>query len=586
MSRWKKAWQYWNTVKRLKPIQIRYQIQKRICHRKKLLQKIRKLEVPETVQISISIPELDCEPAYRTRFDTEKLLKDEITILHETYRLTPAWQMPQASHLWNYNLHYLEFLIPLAAEYTDTGEEQYFIKWRQLAESWLGQTASDSMEPYPVSMRIPNLLICMELLGRKLEHTDMRKRLLDSIYRQYRYLLENQELSLLANHYFENLKTIVICSLLYGELELYHKYYDLFLKQTDEQILQDGIHFERSMTYHKIILESILRVYTVLKSAGHACDAEKLIPQVRAMASALFSLERGFGGRTPLFNDAGNNAGKDSRQLLSAVQRICGYDTRIRNSFGYAGYYTMSADKAQIFSMTRETVCCFILFDCGDIGPSYMGGHAHCDCLSFELALNGKIMFANSGTGCYQGGLRAFFRSTMAHNTMMIDEREQAELWGEHRAGRRMKNIRGMAGPGMLAGTFDSYLGDRFHRTIQWDDKGSRLSITDQFLAHDSGLHTARQFFHLAPGWRYEKQDTGAEKDAVPKQIRIWDETCLRAVLTVPPGSRCYIYRSGTITDYAQDFGLYQKKQVLEIRTKFERSIRLRVSVKILNAES
>lgn len=149
-----------------------------------------------------------------------------------------------------------------------------------------------------------------------------------------------------------------------------------------------------------------------------------------------------------------------------------------------------------------------------------------------------------------------------------------------------MKNIRGMAGPGMLAGTFDSYLGDRFHRTIQWDDKGSRLSITDQFLAHDSGLHTARQFFHLAPGWRYEKQDTGAEKDAVPKQIRIWDETCLRAVLTVPPGSRCYIYRSGTITDYAQDFGLYQKKQVLEIRTKFERSIRLRVSVKILNAES
>ena len=259
MSRWKKAWQYWNTVKRLKPI------------------KIRKLEVPETVQISISIPELDCEPAYRTRFDTEKLLKDEITILHETYRLTPAWQMPQASHLWNYNLHYLEFLIPLAAEYTDTGEEQYFIKWRQLAESWLGQTASDSMEPYPVSMRIPNLLICMELLGRKLEHTDMRKRLLDSIYRQYRYLLEN-------------LKTIVICSLLYGELELYHKYYDLFLKQTDEQILQDGIHFERSMTYHKIILESILRVYTVLKSAGHACDAEKLIPQVRAMASALFSL--------------------------------------------------------------------------------------------------------------------------------------------------------------------------------------------------------------------------------------------------------------------------------------------------------
>ncbi len=542
---------YWNTVKRLKPVQIRYQITKRICtDRKRIQRNVNRLKVPETAPLHILIEELDCEESYVRRFCTDALLEHHIKLLHESYKIESDWQIPSASRLWNYNLHYLEFLIPLSVKYVQTAQEKFFFQWKQLIEGWMKQDSKDSFEPYVISMRIPNMLVSMEILQQKTGGTELEKKLLDSIYRQYRYLLQTQELALLANHYFENLKALVISSLFFGELDIYHKYFDLFLKQIDEQILPDGVHFERSLMYHKIILEDILRVYQAADSAGHACDAEKLIPIIRIMAAALDNLEQGFPDRTPLFNDAGNNVCKGSRQLLAAVQHICGYEKKPVRSFKDAGYYKMSVEDVTI------------LFDCGDIGPSYMGGHGHCDCLSFELAVNGRCLFVNSGTGCYQGERRAFFRSTKAHNTVMIDEREQAELWGEHRAARRMTDLRGTAKKDLLAGRFRNYMGDFFKRKMKWIRPSHSLEITDCLTAFEKGNHTARQFFHLAPGLVYK---------ACGPQIYILNGNHVQAILIPPQGSRYRIYRSGQITDYASDFGLYEKKQVLEIRTSFEK---------------
>ncbi len=613
MSGLEQAVLYWNTVKRLKPVQLKYQIKNRICSRKKkqkkLLKYVSRLDVPQTAaDLKILIPDLDCDENYLSRFCMERILNDEITLLHEPHRLVEIempliqksrrflnherplvheshkiWNAARASHLWNYNLHYLEFLIPLAAAYADTAQEKYFLKWKQLAERWMEQSCcifNDSLEPYTISIRIPNLLICMELLEERIRNTEIQSKMLASIYRQYRYLLCTQERALLANHYLENLKTILISSLLFEEMDIYHKYFDLFLKQADEQILPDGMHYERSLMYHKIILEDFLRVYYALYTSGHPCDAEKLLPAVRSMASALADLEQGFGHRTPLFNDAGNNAGKKSRQLQKAVNSLPGpaacraekrkqqlkvpglqrrEETGVR-IFKDSGYYKLLADGIAV------------LFDCGDIGPSYMGGHAHCDCLSFELAVSTRCMFVNSGTGCYQGEHRTFFRSTRAHNTVMTDDREQAQLWGEHRAGRRMTHIEGTVGRNMLAGRFRNFLGDLFQRTVKWEHSRRTLVITDRIRAGDKKMHTARQFFHLAPEYSYRTEGN---------RIHIMEGKCCRAVMRIPAESRYQIHRNGEITLYAEDFGRYEKKQVLEIRTRFEGSIRLQTEIEM-----
>lgn len=55
------------------------------------------------------------------------------------------------------------------------------------------------------------------------------------------------------------------------------------------------------------------------------------------------------------------------------------------------------------------------------------GSHTHNDKLSFVLRIGGKEVFCDSGTGCYTRDIatRNRFRSTAAHNTLLVDGREQ-----------------------------------------------------------------------------------------------------------------------------------------------------------------
>ncbi len=549
---------YWNTVKNLKAVQVKHQIMNRVKRR----QKPRRYTVPHGIcRVKVFIPELDADEGYCSRFDVEGLMRNEILLLHERHRLTDGWNEPSALHLWNYNLHYLEFLVPLAAEYYKTGDSRYKEKWIEIISSWMENAGKsrDAFEPYTISMRIPNVLAGLEMLGET--EDSFEQKLYTSIYEQYQYLQRHLELALLANHYFENLKAVVIGSVLFKEENVYQKYFGLFLKQIDEQILPDGVHYERSLMYHKLILEDVLRVYSVLYHSSRMTDAAKLLASVKVMAEALKGLENGL-GRTPLFNDAGDNVSKSREALLAAAEKYCGKIDVRRTVFPDAGYYRLDHGS------------CAVLFDCGDLGPRYMSGHSQNDCLSFELSIGTNVIFTNSGTGQYQGDLRTYFRSTAAHNTVMADSREQSELWGEHRAARRIGSIRGTAGCGFIAGQYKSCHGDRFRRRLQW--KGSSLFITDDIICTDMELHTARQFFHLAPGYQYE-WDGG--------YIRVTEADVTVAEIAVQSSDIC-IHKDGVITAYAGEFGKYEHKQVLEIRTPFQKSIRITTEIKITGADN
>jgi uncharacterized heparinase superfamily protein len=80
----------------------------------------------------------------------------------------------------------------------------------------------------------------------------------------------------------------------------------------------------------------------------------------------------------------------------------------------------------------------YVVCDAAPIGPDYNPGHAHADLLSFELSLAGQRVLVDAGVHGYDADpLRAWCRSTRAHNTVEIDGHDQCELWGTFRVGRR-----------------------------------------------------------------------------------------------------------------------------------------------------
>ncbi len=77
--------------------------------------------------------------------------------------------------------------------------------------------------------------------------------------------------------------------------------------------------------------------------------------------------------------------------------------------------------------------------DHADLGFGSIAAHGHADALSFQMFIDGCQIFVDSGTYNYHVTPedRNYFRSTMAHNTVMIDGQEQSEILGPFIWGKR-----------------------------------------------------------------------------------------------------------------------------------------------------
>lgn len=415
---------YWNTVKYLRPEQIIFRITKKL---KMSCSLGVNAHIEQQHAAAPVLPQLDFDPVFLARFPAEELLRDEVTLLHETesFSWNANWRFDNRSALWNYNLHYCEYLLPLVKVWTDTRQECYLNKIKEIILGWIEENPKKSggagWDAYPISLRLITWLSCYGYLEQELDAV-FKKEMLDSMAEQYSHLATHLEKHLLGNHYFENLKTLVICSLFFRDYKMTDTALKELKKQCAEQILPDGMHFELSPMYHKIILEDLLRVCGALRKAGRR--DEELEAYLQPMLDVAYSLEEGL-DRIPLFNDCGNNVAKSLDALLLTAKEVFGIDPVYKSQLPDSGYYIFKNGDWKL------------IVDAGQPGPTYLPGHAHCDAMSFELFHKGKPVLVNCGTYAYQCEEREFFRSTAAHNTVMREGVEQSQCWGNFRMAKR-----------------------------------------------------------------------------------------------------------------------------------------------------
>jgi hypothetical protein len=73
-----------------------------------------------------------------------------------------------------------------------------------------------------------------------------------------------------------------------------------------------------------------------------------------------------------------------------------------------------------------------LVVDVGPLGCPYSCGHGHADLLSVQCSAFGEPVLVDAGTYCYtsEREWRNFFRGTAAHNTVLVDGRDQVETEG------------------------------------------------------------------------------------------------------------------------------------------------------------
>ena len=484
------------------------------------------------------------------------------------------WVCQDMPKLWRYNLHYFDYL----------HDPQRSLENKcLLVTDWIRYNppgTEDAWESYTVSLRIVNW-IKFFLLSNEANQKEGNEKLpkrewIESLYHQALWLERNIEYHILANHYLKNGVALFFAGVYFEGIDAdrwLRKGLAILRSELREQFLADGGHFERSPMYHCICLVDYLDVLNLARhsSAAVSCEIADEFPGKVAIALDFLSDICLPDGAIPLFNDSAFGIASTPLQIFDYAERVIEYKPPSRTAalivkaFPASGYY-----------VCRRADDMFIV-DCGQIGPDYQPGHAHCDTLSYELVIDGQRVVVDSGVYDYEPSQeRAYARSTRAHNTVMIDGQEQSEIWGVFRVAHRARPIRAEISNTahasvLFEGAHDGYMrlsGRPIHwRQISCDGQGSWV-ITDELKG--SGTHRMESYVHIHPDFTIVPSGEGVfgiEKDG-------------KAIAVIEALSACRVtHESGC---YFSEFGLSRKNPVIAFSCSGE--VPLRLSYRIQKA--
>jgi len=343
-----------------------------------------------------------------------------------TVGFPPKWHSSQLPKLWQYNLHYFEWLWALNYWQARSVVLDWIEKYHQKGDAigW---------EPYPTSLRLVNW--CALFFGRfrgrvEGDHAFMDK-LWSSVCRQAQWLTKHLETHLLGNHYLENGAALAfVGSCFKGERarRWFEKGYGILQEQIHEQILPDGMHFELSPMYHC----RVMYVLAMLMATGNRQFSKLIVEPLERMVEALNAVCHP-DGQIALLSDSAfgiYNEPAELRSFWESRAQVTGPGREVLEgcfSLSHAGYYGWRDQKGN-----------YIVCDAGKIGPDYIPGHGHADIFSYELSLASRRVVVDSGVHNYEVScMRQYNRSTEAHNTVEINGQDQCEMWRSFRVARR-----------------------------------------------------------------------------------------------------------------------------------------------------
>lgn len=402
--------------------------------------------------------------------------------------------------LWRFNLHYFHYLHLLEPE------EQIALCREWITANPVGEGVG--WHPYPTALRIVNW--CRAGLA----DADV----LASLYQQAAYLYRNLETHVYGNHLLENARALVLAgAYLHGQGEAdqwIERGLSIYRTQTPEQVVPDGLHFERSPMYHALMLEGYLDVLNVLPE-NHT-EWDMLTETARAMTGALEGITHP-DGQVALFNDSTVEIAPTPETLLAYAGRVVGHTPTPRHAFPETGYYVHAGDDV------------WLMIDAGPGGPDYLMAHAHADIFSYELSLFGRRFIVDSGVYEYPAGpMRQYVRSTAAHNTVGVDGEDQIDCWDSFRVARRAAphDVAWSAGSGraQFDGTFSGYadvLGDGIshRRRVQVDEAQRTIEVHDTITGR--GDHRVASYMHLHPDVEIQPASEGVRLERNGKGCRL-----------------------------------------------------------------
>lgn len=459
---------YYHTLRHLRRIQWYYRIYYTL--RKVIFgfKKIKKFSVPTSSFKEINLQySISGEPSF--------IKKNTFQFLNLEYFFQEKidWNYSTNGKLWTYNLTYFEFL-----SQTNMSREDGLFLIHDFIENI--DFIKDGLEPFPISLRT---IFWIKFL---IKHQINSKKINNSLYQQVQLLLTQLEYHLLGNHLLENGFALLFGAYFFQEEKFYLTAKSILIPELEEQILPDGAHFELSPMYHQLMLYRILDCINLINSNQTIFEDDTLLlTKLKTKASLMLSWLQQISfsnGTIPYINDSTKGIAPDTEKLYAYAKQL--KIEPLINPLKESGYRMIRND------------CYELLVDVGDIGPTYIPGHAHSDTFNFVVYHQRKPLIVDTGISTYEKNeLRQRERSTSAHNTVEIEGMNQTDVWGGFRVGIRAEIISLEETNNSISATHNGYKNQKALHTRIFKYTHTQLNIEDEI----NSLNKAVAFLHFHP---------------------------------------------------------------------------------------
>jgi hypothetical protein len=367
-------------------------------------------------------------------------------------------------YLWEVNRHL--WWVTLAQAYATSGEDAIARRLAALIDDWTAACpypqGPNWTSPVEHGIRLINWSLVWHCIGGERspvfageEGLARRDRWLDSIYQHARFARDNYSFySSADNHLIGEAAGIYVAARtwpIWTELRrLGDEARTILEREALRQFAADGVNLEQAFCYHKFALQFLLAAGLCGRANDDDFPAafwQRIEAGLVFLASVMDCHGRvppvGDGDDSDVFRLWHSSEYQSHRALLELGARLfpesplstkcaaLGWSDAVGGAqaaeamptdFRDGGYLVLGRDLHAADEVR-------VLFDVGPLGFNRVAGHGHADALSVLVSHRGRDVVVDPGTYCYNSSpeMRRHFRGTAAHNTVVVDGRDQAD---------------------------------------------------------------------------------------------------------------------------------------------------------------
>jgi len=420
-----------------------------------------------------------------------------------------SWEPAQASEEWFTELHSFEWLRDLRS----AGGERARRMAREMVESWLDEYSKYDEKTWRA-----------DILGRRLKSwisfydlfcstatEEFKKSYFTGVVRQARYLSNALDMpdALSGIPLMQALRGLAYAGIALPGHEAYlERAFNDILDQIKEQILPDGGHISRNPEASFEFLLCLVDLRSALIAARieipeelqHAID--RIAPAVKFFRHQDSAFAQFNGGR------------EKHAYLCETILMHSGANGKAMKSLPHSGYERLNKGRSSLIM---------------DIGLPLLSKYSqkiHAGLFSFEYSYGRERIIVNCGTSETKGKWRELLRSTLAHSTLTVNNKNLIQFDKEGLASnlpivthRRFEEGDVLA----VEAAHSAYMTDfglNHHRAVKLVEKGDVLKGEDQ-LSGKSGQNFSIRF-HLHPDIKATMLKEGEEVQVVAKSGASW----------------------------------------------------------------